>query len=138
MARPKDLRVQRFEKGCNVLTYERTGSGIGDPISVFSACVTSLASSVAVHSDPAAALRQQIAELRDYTAKLEQHNDRLLYEILHTHSSSPQTASRVTDRLSAEASSADSRVHDRHTNSKKYSLQYLYTLKAPRPLMSDF
>ena len=140
MARPKDLRVQRFEKGCNVLAYERTGSGIGDPISVFSACVTSLVSSVAVHSDPAAALRQQIAELREYTAKLEQHNDRLLYEILH--SSSPQTASRVTDRLSAEASNADSRVHHKHTDSKKYSLnslQYLYTLKTLRPLtFSDF
>ncbi len=84
MARPKDLRAQRFGKGCNVLTYKRTGSGIGDPISVFSACVTSLVSSVAVHSNPAAALRQQNAELRDYTAKLEQHNDRLLYEILHS------------------------------------------------------
>ena len=134
MARPKDLRAQRFGKGCNVLTYKRTGSGIGDPISVFSACVTSLVSSVAVHSNPAAALRQQNAELRDYTAKLEQHNDRLLYEILH--SSSPQAARRATTRLSAEGSDADSRVRDRHTDSQKYPLQYLYTLKALRPLLT--
>jgi hypothetical protein len=95
-----------------------TGSGIGDPISVFSACVKSLVSSVAVHRDPSAALRQQIAELRDYTAKLEQHNDRLLYQVLH--SSSLETTSRVTARLSAEVSDAESGDRDKHRDSQKY------------------
>ena len=57
------------------VTFE---SGIG---SVFSTVVGNVADAVQTQKEPF--LRKQNEELRRYCRQLEQHNDRLLYEVLH-------------------------------------------------------